>query len=151
MKLIDVKKYFKKKKDEPCPITEKLVKGGYQQAKGTGYMKVAEERGEEINYKKALPSQYWHLIESYCIPKINKDPNAYWGRVTCGELLVWMAEVSNSVDKKQLESLVDEILESKKPPKKSSKTPFEFNRRKWNREIEKMCVKKIKEEVLKHK
>ena len=58
-------KAYKDKENTPCPITNKLVMAGYQQEKD-GYIDYAAECGLEIDYTKALPTQYWHLLKSYC-------------------------------------------------------------------------------------
>lgn len=59
---------FKDKEHSDCSITERLVKAGYQQKNG-GYITKAKKDKIEVDYKKALPTQYWHLFESY----LNQD------------------------------------------------------------------------------
>ena len=65
MTIYQLREYFTNIKDAPAPLTEYLVSSGYQQKRG-GYISFAKEKGIEVNYKKNLPTQRWHLIESYC-------------------------------------------------------------------------------------
>lgn len=128
MYIYQVKEFFESKKDTPCPITERLVKGGYQQ-RNSGYIKFAKKQGLEVDYSKALPTQWWHLLKSYCF---YKEPKYIFPKsVQCGELLVWMAEVSNSVSINDLNCLVDEVLKHKN------------NRTLGNKIIKEMCFNKI--------
>ena len=57
MNVRQVKKIFKDKKDTPCPLTERLIKAGYQQT-GGGYINLAKKRGLTVDYTKAGPTQY---------------------------------------------------------------------------------------------
>lgn len=45
----DIKEYFLSKDNTPCPLTEKLVKAGYQQRNG-GYIERAIREGVEVDY-----------------------------------------------------------------------------------------------------
>lgn len=56
-----VKEFFCDKENVPCPLTEKLVKAGYQQISG-GYIDRARWRNVKVSYKENSPSQYWHLM-----------------------------------------------------------------------------------------
>ena len=40
MNIRQVEQFFKDKKGAPCPLTERLIKAGYQQT-GDGYIKIA--------------------------------------------------------------------------------------------------------------
>ena len=51
-----VQNFFYDKKDTPCPITESLIKSGYQQER-EGYIAYAKEHGVEVNYLEAKPTQ----------------------------------------------------------------------------------------------
>lgn len=124
-----VKEYFIGKENAEHPITDRLINGGYVQQSG-GYI---------LNAKKAgitHPSQYWHLIYSWCA---NSEENAQFDkRIQCGELLMYMSEVTSAVEPAQLSELCDQILNGDV-----------LDRRKWNRVIQKVCFDKIVETVTK--
>jgi hypothetical protein len=147
-----VRSYYEKKKDFPCPLTEKLIKAGYQQT-DKGYIKRAKKNKEyalKIDYREAEPNQWWHLIESYCD---NTEPDVKFTRnIQCGELIFWMAEVANCVEQSKMEKLVNDIIASGKPINVRSETKPNviYDRGKWNREIQNLCfenITKIVEEV----
>lgn len=146
MKVKDIYRVYLDKKDVPCPITEKLIQGGYQQ-EGNGYISYARQTGKEIDYRKAEPNQWWHLIESYCK---RTDPEASFNRtIVCGELILWMAEVMHCVEKDRLNTLVDQILQSGIPVKrrKPNIPPVKFDRTKWNKEIQDLCFDCIEKQM----
>lgn len=136
MTIGEVKAFFQDKENTPCPLTEKLVKAGYQQVSG-GYIDRAKRRGMKVDYKENSPSQYWHLM-TYCDSRSADKP--FTKSIVCGELIFWMAEVSGAVEKEQLERLVDQIILS---ADLSSGTRPIFDRIKWNREIQSLCFDKI--------
>lgn len=142
MNVEQVAKAYKDKKGIKCPITEKLIKAGYQQRSG-GYIKEARENGIEVDYRKGEPNQWWHLIELYC----NKtNPQKVFGRnIVCGEMIFWMAEVIDCVSKKELNLLVDKIIQSGTPKEQrnENKPNIKYERRKWNKEIQNLCFDKI--------
>ena len=70
MNICQVKQFFNDKKETPCQLTERLIKAGYQQT-GGGYIDLAKKRGLTVDYTKAEPTQYWHLLEEYC-PSVDK-------------------------------------------------------------------------------
>lgn len=139
-------RFYNNKKNKECPLTEKLIKAGYQQEKG-GYIKYAYEHDVEVNYMNAEPNQWWHLIESYC-ERTNKD-KIFPKSIKCGELIFWMAEVGECVEKKELMNLVSNIIASGTPVNRRNnrKPEFIYNRRKWNEEIHALCFDKIVEVV----
>ena len=106
MNIHQVEEFFKDKKDTPCPLTERLIKAGYQQT-GGGYIALAKKRGLIVDYTKAKPTQYWHLMEEY-IPSVPED-KIFNKSIVCGELIFWMAEVSQAVPKNKLEELVERM------------------------------------------
>lgn len=133
----EIKEYFQSKENIPSPLTEKLVKAGYQQRSG-GYIETARKEGLIVDYHQNRPSQYWHLIHSYCD---NRDNSlTFDGRIVCGELIFWMAEVTGCVPTNQMEELVDRIIVNAIPQEGSR--PL-YDRRKWNREIHKICFDAI--------
>lgn len=138
-----VRSYYENKKDFPCPLTEKLIKAGYQQANG-GYITRAKKNNKlKIDYREAEPNQYWHLIESYCD---NTAPDVkFTRRIQCGELIFWMAEVANCVDKSKMERIVDAIIASGTSIIVRRKTipNVKYDRRKWNKEIQNLCFRNI--------
>ena len=141
-----VRSYYENKNDFPCPLTEKLIKAGYQQTTG-GYITRAKENGLKIDYREAEPNQCWHLIASYCE---NTEPDVkFTRRIRCGELIFWMAEVANCVDKSIMEELVKAIIASGKSIKVRSKTKpnVKFDRVNWNREILNLCFDNITKTV----
>lgn len=136
MNIHQVEQFFKDKENVPCPLTERLIKAGYQQT-GDGYIKIAKSQGLTVDYTKAEPTQYWHLVEEYCPSKNGSDTFS----VSCGELIFWMAEVSDAVPKSDLEKLSNRIIASviKAPPSSKPK----YDRRKWNQEIRDVCFDKV--------
>lgn len=134
MKVFEIEEFFTPLKDNPCPITEKLIKGGYQQKSG-GYIDHAHSKHVVVDYKKAMPSQSWHLLECYC-PQSKKKDN-FTKQIQCGELLFWMAEVSESVSESDLDELANNVLREPN------------NRRRGNKLIQDICFEKIMEKVKK--
>nr|WP_320024118.1 hypothetical protein [uncultured Acetobacterium sp.] len=109
MTTVEIYFFYKDKKNISCPLTEALIKEGYQQERG-GYIDFAHEKGVEVDYTKAKPSQWWHLIESYC----NRTASniEFSKTIKCGELYFWMAEVSGCFSEEELMQLKDKALES---------------------------------------
>ncbi|MBR5408949.1 hypothetical protein IK112_03375 [Candidatus Saccharibacteria bacterium] len=136
MNIRQVKEFFKDKKEAPCPLTEKLIKAGYQQTSG-GYIDLAKKRGAIVDYTKAEPTQYWHLVEEY-IPSVPED-KSFNKSIVCGELIFWMAEVSKTVPENELEKLLERIIANGD----NSTTPPKYDRIKWNKEIQKLCFDAI--------
>lgn len=133
MQIANVREAYEDLKDTPCPITEHLIKSGYQQT-GGGYIDTARENGMIVDYTQAKPSQYWHLM-SYCD---GRPPDQTFGKsVVCGELIFWMAEALKCVDEKTLSDLAESIILSGKP----------YDRKKWNRTIQDTCFEAIKKTV----
>ncbi len=116
IKALTTTEEFETKTEEAtaCPITEKLIKAGYQQTRG-GYIQKAIKNNMEMNYKKAVPTQYWHLFESYFNSNSITDDTVFTKRVVCGELIFWMAEVLDCVEKSELQSLCDKIIKNPIP------------------------------------
>lgn len=145
--ILQVRNFFRDKEHVPSPCTDRLVQAGYQQEAG-GYIKNAKVQGISVDYQKCQPSQHWHLIESYC--KDKEDSMAFTKRVQCGELILWMAEVSQAVDKEELDDLVDRIIKSGEscPRRKGSTKPSKkYSRKIRNREIQEICFDKIVRKV----
>lgn len=148
-----VKKVYNGMENKPCPITEELIKAGYQQKSG-GYIKTAKKNNEVVDYKQALPTQYWHLFHSYF--KVGTENelssnNKFTKRVVCGELIFWMAEVLDCVDKAELEDLCNEIINNPIPCEEGlqydkNRQPI-YCRAKWNKAIQDLCFDKIVEKV----
>ena len=131
-----VRSFFLDKENKPCPLTEKLVKAGYQQVSG-GYIDRARKENIVVDYCQNSPSQYWHLM-SYC--EANNPSKVFPRSIVCGELLFWMAEVSESVSKSELKLLLDSIITS--PISSDGKRPI-YDRKKWNGLIHKLCFDSI--------
>jgi len=141
-----VRSYYENKENYPCPLTEKLIKAGYQQAEG-GYIDFAKEQGLEIDYRKGSPTQWWHLIRSYCDKTKPDEP--FKESYTCGELIFWMAEVANCVDTSKMEKLVNDIIESGTPtnPRNPTKPNAIYHKNKWNPKIHELCYESINKAV----
>ena len=143
MNMRQVRLFFQDKKDTPCPLTERLIKAGYQQT-GGGYIALAKKRGITVDYKKAEPTQYWHLFEEY-LPTVDEN-KTFSKSIVCGELIFWMAEVSEAVPKEELGALVDEITNSSPIPG----DPPKYDRIKWNTAIQELCFDAIAKAVGTH-
>lgn len=136
MNIRQVKEFFENKGNIPYPLTERLIKSGYQQTSG-GYINLAKKRKLTVDYTKAEPTQYWHLIEEY-IPSVPED-KVFSRSIVCGELIFWMAEVSKAVPEEKLEELLERIIADGD----KSVTPPKYNRIKWNKEIQNLCFDAI--------
>ena len=136
MTIQQVKEFFMDKEHASCPLTEKLVKAGYQQKSG-GYIDRARKEGIIVDYTQNSPSQYWHLM-TYCE---SRDGNKTFSKsIVCGELIFWMAEVSGFVDVTTLEQLVNQIIQSADHSK--GYRPI-YDRVKWNHIIQDVCFERI--------
>lgn len=135
MNIRQVEEFFEDKKNTPCPLTERLIKAGYQQTSG-GYIDLAKKHGLTVDYTKAKPTQYWHLIEEYC-PSVDKD-KPFNKSIVCGELIFWMAEVSKAVPDDKLKELLERIINDG-----NGATPPKYDRVKWNKEIQNLCFNTI--------
>lgn len=127
MDIRQVKEFYKDKENTPCPLTDKLISSGYKQTSG-GYIKIAKEKDIKN------PTQYWHLM-NYC--SMVDENKTFSKSIVCGELIFWMAEVSNAVPKQELESLLNEILAGDIK-----------DREKWNKRIQKVCFDRIRNVVI---
>ena len=136
MNIRQVKEFYEDKKNVPCPLTEQLIKAGYQQT-GGGYIDLAKKRGLIVDYTKAKPTQYWHLMEEY-VPSVAED-KTFSKSIVCGELIFWMAEVSGAVPTEMLKKLLERIVADGDT---GTATP-KYNRIKWNKEIQNLCFDAI--------
>lgn len=101
MNNLQVRRFYQNLEHIPCPLTERLISGGFRQKSG-GYIEYARACG--IGH----PSQYWHLISSW---SGRSAPDAPFTRqMQCGELIFWMAEVSCAVPEAELSALADSVL-----------------------------------------
>lgn len=124
MNNLQIKNYFSKMEKTPCPHTDRLIAAGYRQKSG-GYISYAKQMGI------SNPTQYWHLMESWSAR--SKDNQTFGKNITCGELIFWLAEVSNAVDKNTLNKLANTIIDN-----------YLNNRKKGNQLIQQVCFEKIK-------
>jgi hypothetical protein len=136
MTIKQVKEFFIDKEHAPCPLTEKLVKAGYQQVSG-GYIDRAKKEGVLVDYKKNSPSQYWHLM-TFCDSRDGKK--TFSKNIVCGELIFWMAEVSGAVDEFMLETLAAQIIYSADISKCETTA---FDRKYWNNQIQQTCFNNL--------
>lgn len=111
-----IRDYYEDKKGVKCPLTDCLIKSGYQQSKNMkGYTSYASEYSAdhpedviEVDYTKASPNQWWHLIKSWCD---RREPNQTFSKsIKCGELYFWMAEVSGEFQEDELKQLAERAL-----------------------------------------
>ena len=140
MTIKQIKSIYSQHEHTPCPLTEKLVAAGYQQTHGS-YIDKAKSLSMEVDCLRNKPSQFWHLM-SYCETKREED--RFTKSVVCGELIFWMAEVLDCVQKNRLENLVDEIVTSRIP---ASNGRYIYDRKRWNKEIQKLCFDSIASKV----
>ena len=147
MKIKQVRSYYENRENDPCSLTEELIKAGYQQP-SNGYISFAEEQGVEIDYRKAEPTQYWHLM-AHCDAKNESD--SFGKNVTCGELIFWMAEVANCVEKSKMKKLLAEIIASGESKDESNDTTpnvkYKYKRGIWNKKIQDLCFESINKAV----
>ncbi|MBR5170551.1 MAG: hypothetical protein IKW85_08280 [Muribaculaceae bacterium] len=125
-------------------MTERLVCAGYQQKDG-GYIKRAKTEGLLVDYTKDRPSQYWHLMTfAYSRPPQEK----FTRTIQCGELIFWMAEVSDSVPADSLAMMVGSIAQN--AIGYDGDRPI-YDRRHWNKEIQRLCFDAIKTTIENHR
>lgn len=128
MKFKTVIEFFKDKDNQDlCPLTNYLIKSGWHQRFGTGYLK-------NVGKLEDIPSQYNHLM-NYCKSRIQMG-NIYYPYTPCGELVFWMAEVSGTVENDCLKALANRII-----------TSNNTSRKYWNTEIKNICWEAIKKTV----
>ena len=147
-----VKDFYADKKVAKCKLTKKLIKSGYQQKNG-GYIKTAKENGIPVDYTKAEPSQWWHLMESYC--KNKNDSDIFHPSVRCGELLFWMAEMLLGsryfdLNKKELKAIGKVALKIAKENTLNGDTQKPLRTVESNTYIREKLFYKIKDAVEKH-
>ena len=140
MNVHQIREFFLDKKNTPCPLTERLIKAGYQQT-GGGYIDLAKKHGITVDYTKAEPTQYWHLIEEY-VPSVPGE-KMFNKNIVCGELIFWMAEVSKAVPEEKLKELLERIIADGD----RSTTPPKYDRIIWNKEIQSLCFDSIVETI----
>jgi len=123
-----IRDYYEDKKEYKCPLTEYLIKSGYQQRKGDYIAYAAEysaahpEDVIEVDYTKASPNQWWHLIKSWCD---RSNPKLTFRRsIRCGELYFWMAEVSGVFQEDELRELADQALRVARENTSDGKMPL---------------------------
>lgn len=141
-----IKKFYENKKDLHCPITEEFIKLGYQQERG-GYINYAYEQEIEVDFSKAKPTQWWHLIKSYCDRTDLKK--TFPRSITCGEMYIWMAEVSGAFENKELEDLAKRALDmATKVNRKNKNLPPLKISAKGNKMIRDYCYDRIMDRIL---
>ena len=112
------------------------MQNNFIQEEGTGY---------RIDQPEKIPSQYTHLI-NYCKRRL-KDGAVYFNRtVQCGELIFWMAEVSQALSEKELLDLQQNILKNYKKETYSN-GKIVYDRKAANQLILKTCYDRIKDVV----
>ena len=144
-----IRSFYENKKDVKCPLTEYLIKSGYQQKSG-GYIKYTGEYSKahpndiiEVNYKTASPNQWWHLIKSWC--DRSKPDLAFTRRIRCGELYFWMAEVSDVFEESELKELAERALKTARNNTVNGKMPLRTVES--NLLIRDYCFERIKKAV----
>ena len=113
------------------------MQNNFIQEEGTGY---------RIDQPEKIPSQYTHLI-NYCKKRL-QDGAVYFNRtVQCGELIFWMAEVSQALSKKELLDLQQNILKNYKNLKFGSSLEVKVKKIKNNPKRLQREVKKQSKQV----
>ncbi len=118
-----VRMFYEGKDNVPCPLTEELMAAGFKQKSG-GYIQYAKECNIDN------PTQYWHLIESWS--KRSPEDAPFTRTIQCGELIFWMAEVSQAVEYDELVDLKNLIINK-----------YIHKRAEGNRKIQEVCFEKI--------
>lgn len=138
MNLAQVKAFFIDKENTPCPLTNELIARGYKQKTG-GYVSYLRKKGWS---DEQVYNQYNHLIYSWVEQwELEGKQEAPFGKsITCGELIFWMAEVSQAVSKEELRKLKDYVLEEFETKKQT--------RGQLNKVIQDVCFDKIVNTVL---
>lgn len=136
MRMEAVYKFFKNKNNAEAPLTIELLQNNFIQKKGTGY---------RIDQPEKIPSQYTHLI-NYCKRKLEEGAVYFDRRVKCGELIFWMAEVSQALNKDKLLDLQQDILKNYKIVDSLGKNII-YDRGEANRLIHEKCYDRIKDVV----
>ena len=130
--------FFKNKNSTKAPLTIELMQNNFIQEKGDGY---------RIDQPEKIPSQYTHLM-NYCKRKLQEDAVYFDRRVKCGELIFWIAEVSEAFSKDELLDLQQDILKKYKKETYSN-GKIVYDRKGANRLIRDTCYDRIKE-VIEH-
>lgn len=117
MTIEQVKNELDKLSDKKCPLTERLVKSGFQQKQSNdGYTKNARNATPKVvvDFRQALPTQEWHFYESFYAntEDVNQE---FANRYSCGEFIFWLAEKLDvepldSDRYASLEDLVNEVI-----------------------------------------
>ena len=89
-----------------------------------------------------LPSQYWHLM-IYCASR--NESNTFGKSIVCGELIFWMAEVLDCVPSNEMETLLEQIINSRIIADNGT---FQYDRKRWNKAIQNLCFDRIVKMVL---
>lgn len=134
-------KFYKNKEHVSCQLTEELIKSGYQQDRN-GYTAYAHEKNIVVDYTEALPTQWWHLMESYC-ERTSADTEFPYS-VRCGELYFWMAEVSNEFTEDELRDLMKEAISACDKIRRRNKKLPPLNTAKGNLIILDYCYERLK-------
>lgn len=99
-------------KEEKPKHTNRFIKNFQQTNSGKRtYLNEAILQGKMIYKKEGEPNQKWHLINSWYENKVKENRNfenqevCAWCRLSCPELMLWIAEVSGQQEK--VKSLVD--------------------------------------------
>ena len=135
MKMQAVYNFFKNKNNAEAPLTIELLQNNFIQKDKTGY---------RIDQPEKIPSQYTHLMND-CKRKLQEGAVYFDRRIQCGELIFWMAEVSQALSKDELLDLQQDIL--KKYKKTYSNGKIVYDRKGANHLIHKKCYDKIKDVV----
>ena len=101
--------------------------------------KVNSSTGSAL-HKSNFPHRSGCRLPGLTVQESRKAEKPFSTSVICGELILWMAEVSGAVEKSQLEKMVNQIVESADLSRGNKPV---YDRRKWNREIYNLCFDRI--------
>ena len=136
MRMEAVYDFFKNKNDAKNPLTIELMQNNFIQKEGTGY---------RIAQPETIPDQYTHLM-NYCKKSLEEDVVDFNRRIQCGELIFWMAEVSEALSKDELLDLQQDILKKYKKETYSN-GKIVYDRKGANKHILETCYDRIKDVV----
>ena len=136
MRMEAVYKIFKNKNNSEAPLTIELMKDNFIQKDKTGY---------RINQPEKIPNQHTHLM-NYCKKSLEEGVVDFNRRIQCGELIFWMAEVSQALSKDELLDLQQDILKNYKK-ETCSNGKIVYDRKGANKHILENCYDRIKEVV----
>ena len=126
--------YFRDKENVSTPIYDALVRNGLRKElldyrpsnEINNDILYGGQLDDYIHYAKRVglkeaPTQYWHIMESYCKRKKQLGQEKVF-QFSCIELLAWMAEVSKALAKEEIDDMVETKIAN--PRSRSAIKPY---------------------------